>query len=426
MNAFEKIIGYKPIKDELLQICDMIHNRGLYEELGAKLPQGVLLYGYPGLGKTLMAKCFIEECGLRTFTLRKNKGGDGFVESITETFAAARENAPSIVFLDDMDKFANEDDNHCDADEYVAVQAGIDDVKGCGVFVIATVNEIGKLPRSLRRTGRFDRSIEVDTPSGRDARAIVEYYLADKKVSPDVDLDDITMMMRYSSCAELETILNEAAVRAGYARKESIGREELVESVLRMQYNAKDDYMKASDEEIKKSALHEAGHLTVCEALMEGSVGLASLRSSGRSAGMGFIHRCKDFDRRPYHVLVSLAGKAAVELYYADTVASGCMTDLHKSMEAIRDGIATNATLGMALLDVETQTSPVMSENQNARSEAVVHAELERYMLMTKDILLRNRAFLEAAAAELEKKGTLLRSDIRAIRERVGVVPAAA
>jgi len=426
MNAFDKIIGYRPIKEELLQICDMIRNSDVYKELGAKLPQGVLLYGDPGLGKTLMAKCFIEECGLKTFTLRKNKGGDGFVENITETFAAARENAPSIVFLDDMDKFANEDDNHCNADEYVAVQAGIDDVKGSGVFVLATVNEIRKLPRSLWRSGRFDRSIEVNKPSDKDAREIIEYYLASKKVSQNINLDDLAAMISYSSCAELETILNEAAVRAGYARRESIDMEDLVESVLRKQYDVPDNYMKVSNEEMKKTALHEAGHLTVCEALMEGSVGLASLRSSGRSAGSGFIHRCKDFERRPFHILVSLAGKAAVELYYADTVPSGCMTDLHNSMEMIRDGISTNATLGMGLIDVETRSSPTMSDSLNSRSEAVVHAELERYMLMTKGILLKNRAFLEAAAAELEKKETLLRSDIRAIRERVGVIPAAA
>ncbi|MBQ4289982.1 MAG: AAA family ATPase, partial [Clostridia bacterium] len=98
MSAFEKVIGYDTIKNELEQICDMIHNRDVYEALGAKLPQGVLLYGDPGLGKTLMAKCFIEETGLEALVIRRNKGNDDFIGGITDTFRRAKENAPCIVF----------------------------------------------------------------------------------------------------------------------------------------------------------------------------------------------------------------------------------------------------------------------------------------------------------------------------------------
>lgn len=94
MNAFDKVIGYETIKNELLQICDMIHNREVYEELGAKLPQGILLYGDPGLGKTLIAKCFIEESGLKSYVVRRNKGNDDFIGDITATFQKARETAP--------------------------------------------------------------------------------------------------------------------------------------------------------------------------------------------------------------------------------------------------------------------------------------------------------------------------------------------
>ena len=156
MNAFDKVIGYETIKNELLQICDMMHNREVYEELGAKLPQGILLYGDPGLGKTLIAKCFIEESGLKSYVVRRNKGNDDFIGDIAATFQKARETAPCIVFLDDMDKFANEDSNHRDAEEYVAVQSGIDEVKNCNVFVLAPANEMWKLPNSLVRSGRFD------------------------------------------------------------------------------------------------------------------------------------------------------------------------------------------------------------------------------------------------------------------------------
>ena len=190
MNNFEKIIGDDSIKTELLQVCDMIKNREIYDKLGAKLPCGVLLYGNPGLGKSLMAKCFIKECNLKSFTLRKSKS-ENFVEYITETFNKAKENAPSIVFLDDMDKFANEDDSHSDAEEYVAVQAGIDSIKDFDVFVIATVNDMRKLPDSLTRAGRFDKNIEFYQPYYEDSLRIIEHYLENKNTSeyllPEID-----------------------------------------------------------------------------------------------------------------------------------------------------------------------------------------------------------------------------------------------
>ena len=191
MSSFEKVIGYRSIKRELLQICDMIRNRAIYEEMGARLPHGLLLYGDPGLGKSLLAKCFIEESGLNTVTVRRDKGGDAFIDSIKQAFTRAKEEAPAIVFLDDMDKFANEDCSHSDAPEYVAVQAGIDDVKETDVFVIATANEICRLPDSLRRSvlGTGDPLAKArDTLQGRtsdrgSAAAPVQNPRAQRRVS---------------------------------------------------------------------------------------------------------------------------------------------------------------------------------------------------------------------------------------------------
>ena len=420
MSAFDRIIGYETIKTELMQICDMIHHSETYEKLGAKLPQGLLLYGDPGLGKTLMAKAFIEESGLNTYIVRRNKGNDDFISDITDTFMCAKMNAPAIVFLDDMDKFANEDQDHRDAEEYVAVQAGIDDVKGSKVFVIATANEIRKLPHSLVRSGRFDRKIEVQCPTDKDADDIIRYYLSDKKVSASVDMVDLSRMISYSSCAELETILNEAAINAAYKRKECIEMEDLVKAVLRMQYDSPDIYAKTSEDEMRRVALHEAGHLVVCEALHPGCVGLASLRKTGRNATGGFIHRCKDFSKLEHHVLVSLAGKAAEELYYADVSDNGCQMDLNRAAGIIRDRLTESAVKGLCMLDASERYSDP-SEKYKAGSEAVVHAELESYMLKTRGILLKNRDFLEKAAEALIEKETLLYSDICRIKENTTV-----
>ena len=421
MSAFDKIIGYQTIKEELLQICDMIHNREIYENLGAKLPQGILLYGDPGLGKSLMAKSFITESGLPAYIVRRDKGSDDFIGKITDTFEKAKKNAPAIVLLDDMDKFANEDDRHIDAEEYVAVQAGIDEVKGCNVFVFATVNEIRKLPRSLIRSGRFDRKIEVNSPTDRDAEEIIKYYLGQKKVSDNVNMDDLVKMVSYGSCAELETILNEAAIGAAYARKEKIEMDDLVKSVLRMQYDAPDNFTKKSSDALKEIALHETGHLVVSEILTPGSVGLASLRTAGRDSTGGFIHRCMPVTRRAHHILISLAGKAAVELYYSGVCASGCQSDIRKAADNIRDAISESGTGGFGMIDVANHRFPESSESFNSRNESVVHAELERYMFKAREILIKNRDFLEKAAQMLSEKETLLYSDIRKLRESIKI-----
>lgn len=425
MSAFDRIIGYDTIKSELKQITDMIYNRSVYTEMGAKLPQGLMLYGNPGLGKTMMAKAFLEESRLPSYIIRRNKSSDDFINLITQTFQEAKANAPAVVFLDDIDKFANEDYECRDAEEYVAVQAGIDDVKNCDVFVLATANDEDKLPRSLMRSGRFDRKIKVQEPSDKDAAKIIAHYLSTKKVSDDINMEDLSCMISYSSCAQLECILNDAAIAAAYARKPCIGMDELVQSVLRTEYESPDDCINADDEEIQKIALHEAGHLVVCEVLCPGSVGLASLRASGHSAAKGFVHKCKELKKRSHDVLVSLAGKTAVELYYADTCASGCVSDITRAFTRIREGLSLNATHGFGILDVTGRGFPKLSQELSARSEAVTQAELEQRYMQAKNILLVNRDFLESARKALTEKKTLLHSDIQRIRESVNITEVA-
>lgn len=419
MSAFEKVIGYESIKNELMQICDMVHNKERYEALGARMPSGVLLHGDPGIGKTLIAKCFIEECKINTYTLRSNKGTDKFVDEITEVFEKAKKNSPSIIFLDDMDKFANDDEAHRDAKEYVAVQAGIDSVKECDVFVIATTNDIRKLPQSLIRPGRFDKTIIMKSPTKEDAQKIIKHYLNNKKLSKNVNFDDLCNMISYHSCADLETIINEAAISAGFRQKMSIEMEDLIAAVLRLQYNSPDDFFQKDEDEIRKVALHEAGHLVVSEVIKPGCIGLASIRTKGRSNTGGFIHKCEELERRPHNIMAALGGKVATELYYSEACASGCYSDLEKAISLLRDGLTESGTNGISFLEFGDFYN--LSDRTFDNREAVVHAELERYIFQTRNILLKNREFLEKVADALAEKETLLFSDIKAIRESVTI-----
>ena len=420
MSAFNKVIGYETIKLELMRVCDMVHNREIYKKLGAKLPNGILLYGKPGLGKTLMAKSLIEECGITSYTVRKTKRDD-FVEYITKTFEEAKNNSPSIIFLDDMDKFANEDDRHRDADEYVAIQAGIDDVKGSEVLVVATANSVRKLPDSLYRSGRFDIKIEVCTPNEDDCINIIKHYLSDKKVSDDVDAEDVAKMMGFGSCAELESILNEAAANAAFQRKELIDMKSIVDAILRTEYDAPDSFTQVSDEDVRKIAIHEAGHLVICETLQPSTVSLASVRRTGRNNMGGFVRRSTRLNKTAFHILTSLGGKAAYEMYYGE-IADGCEDDIKRASDALRDEISEKGSCGLAMVDVANRRFPNTSESLNSRNESVVQSELEKYMMKARQILLLNRDFLENTINELIVKETLLPSDIKRIREKSKVV----
>ncbi len=415
MSAFDQVIGYEPIKDELMQVCDMIRNPEIYKEMGAMLPRGMLLYGAPGLGKTLMAKALIQESGLQVFMVRKNKGKKEMLSEIAKAFRKAEEQAPAIVFLDDMDKFANEDNNHRDADEYVAIQTAIDDVKDKNVFVLATVNDYHKLPGSLRRCGRFDRQIEFERPVAVDAAKIMEFYLRGKKVDPSVNLQDLSKMLDFESCSLLETVLNEAAIYAAYGRKETICTSDLIRAVLRKAYDSPETFRKMSEEEIRKTAIHEAGHAVICETLIPGGAGMVSVRAQGERSG-GIMHRCGDTVTAEQVVLISLGGKAATEIIYPGEVAEGCSRDIAKAVRGIRQKMESEAALGFGLLDVQSDCNNEMSEFLNHKGEIVVQTELERYMRQAREILQRNRTFLEQLTEELIQRETLLYSDIQRIK----------
>ena len=197
--------------------------------------------------------------------------------------------------------------------------------------------------------------------------------------------------------------------------------DDLVESVLQSCYGMEViSHNKQSDESIRKLALHEAGHLVVAEVLEPKSIGLVSIRSREVVIGgsNGFVKRCKPASNRRKEALITLAGKVATELYYSETCASGCKGDLEKAYELIWDGICESGTHGLGYIEGAFR----MSDSLRTQIETITRAEMERYMFWTRDILLKNRAFLEKATEALVEKETLLFSDIREIRESVEVV----
>ena len=205
---FESIIGYKAIKLELSRIIDQLKHPDKYAELGVTEPHGLLLHGVPGVGKSTMAQSIIEASNRKAFVCRKDKSNGDFVNEIVRVFDEAAGAEPSVILLDDLDKFANEDERHCDAEEFVTVQSCIDKVKDKRVFVVATANNIRKLPGSLTRPGRFDHILELRSPEGQDAEDIVAFYLSKKSYVADMDVKRIARLLEGRSCAQLESVVN--------------------------------------------------------------------------------------------------------------------------------------------------------------------------------------------------------------------------
>ena len=423
MNAFSKVIGYNKIKERLLQVCDMIKNPEIYEAAGAKFPGGIMLYGNPGMGKSLMARCFIEECGVPSYTICRTVGDGDFLKKIADTFEEAKQTAPSVIHLEDLDKFANEDEMHKDAEEYVAVQSAIDSVRGHRVIVIATVNDRRKLPDSLVRAGRFDITLKVMIPNRKEADLIMKYYLSNKNISPDVNLDDVAHMIRYSSCAELESVLNTAAIHAAADRRKELSTGDLVKAVFGIMDEFSEEQEDADDSDDrdqligrKQTACHEAGHMVVSEIMQKGSVGYARVYKDPHEEYAGEAYYYLPVKQKEDRLLVLLAGKAATEMYFSGEYASGCASDQHKAADLLAEMIEDDGLYGTSLLDPQPHLG-IYSDYYMSKVETSIHLEIERLLMKAKKLLAEHRAFLEKATEDLFEKGLLLASDIRRIYE---------
>lgn len=434
MSKFDMIIGYGAVKKELLQIADTLKNQEHYQKLGVSAPKGLLLYGEPGVGKSLMATAVIEASGRQAFICRKDQPDGDFVKQIKETFDRAVENAPSIVLLDDMDKFANGDERHPDAEEYVTVQSCIDNAKDKGVFVIATVNNISNLPRSLRRAGRFDRTIQIEEPQGNDALDIIGHYLENKPLAADVDPKLIARIMDGRSCAELETIVNAAGVSAGYERAEAITMEHLLDACLRIVFNVPtlaengEDRIcsaKLTDGNYESSQIvyHEAGHAVVAELLCPDSVTLAYVYHRDRNSG-GLVDCYNDNSYTPLYwqkskILCSLGGMAANEQKFGVADIGGSY-DLSKAFRQMKTLLVAKGVNGLRLHGC--RFGDECSEQLQFEQEQAVAQEVEKLYKKAKEILALNVEFLEKVAHALAEKKLLTFTDIQEIKSSCNIV----
>ncbi len=413
-NVFESVIGYEHIKLELLRILDQLTEPCKYAELGVSPPHGLLLYGKPGVGKSTFARSFITATNRKTFICCKDKPNGDFVKEIVRVFEEAANSEPSVVFLDDLDKFSNEDERHRDAEEFVTVQACIDRVKDKQVFVVATVNNISKLPDSLVRTGRFDHVSELRCPSGKDAEKIVAHYINQKSFVADVDAKRISRLLKGRSCAELETVINQAGAYAGFAGRKQVEMQDMIKAILRIIFKASEIDTR-NEYSTKMIACHEAGHALVAELLEPNSVDLVTISAYDSDiAGVTSIYRDESYylskKSMETHVMSLLAGKAATEICFG-TVDTGANSDLYEAFNIVHHFVDHFCSYGFSQFVFDKESSNGVLDRRDSR----VAAEMEHYYALTKQLLTENKDKLNTLFYRLLEEKILLGDQIQQI-----------
>lgn len=417
MKYFESVIGYEDIKLELSRALDTIRMPEKYRALGVKAPSGILLHGEPGVGKTMFSSAFLKATERPAFICRKDKPDGEFVNEIKNVFEKAMEASPSIVLLDDMDKFANEDYTRSDAEEYVTIQSCIDNIKNDGkdVFVFATANNIRKLPSSLVRAGRFDKVIELSVPAVKDATKIIKHYLSDKAVEENLDCEELARILQGHSCAELESIINEAGIYAGYDEHEHITRDDILRAIMREIFDAPESVEPMNNRYEREVAVHEAGHALVAETLEPGSVNLVSInRHTGNIGGItsyfqdeNYWYALKYMENR---VLSLLGGKAATEIKFG-LVDVGANSDMHRAFDLVERFVDNYCTYGFDKFERKNSSQTLLE-----KKETYIHAELDRYYKRVKQIIVENMDLLDKIADALVAKKTITGTDIKELK----------
>jgi cell division protease FtsH len=356
--TFKEVAGAEEAKQELTEIVEFLKFPSKFEALGAKIPKGVLLFGPPGTGKTLLARAVAGEAGVPFFSI----AGSDFVEMfvgvgasrVRDLFMKAKKNAPCIIFIDEIDAVGRQrgtgmggghDEREQTLNQILVEMDGFE--QGTNVIVMAATNRPDVLDPALLRPGRFDRRVTLDSPDYKSRVAILEVHASGKPLDKDADLDEIAKKTPGFSGADLENLMNEAAILAARQDKKKITRAHLnasVEKVL-MGPERKTHVMNVKEKEI--TAYHEAGHAIVAHMLPNAHpVNKVSIISRGRAGG--FTWQLPDEDRHLTSVAdfkddmaVMLGGRMAEKIIFGD-ITTGASNDLQKATQVARHMIMDN------------------------------------------------------------------------------------
>ena len=441
---FSDVAGAEEEKEELKELVDFLRNPRSYMALGARIPKGVLLVGPPGTGKTLLAKAVAGEADVPFFSI----SGSDFVEMfvgvgasrVRDLFEQAKRNSPSIVFIDEIDAVGRHrgaglggghDEREQTLNQLLVEMDGF--APNEGVIVMAATNRRDILDPALLRPGRFDRQIVVNYPDVDGRVEILKVHSRGKPLADDVDLQNIAKRTPFATGADLENIMNEAAILAARRRKTQISQAMLIEAVERVQMGPEKKSHKVLEEDRKLVAYHEAGHAIVGHFLpLCDEIHTVTIVPRGGAGGFTLSLPSKELDNRSRKQLLErtamcLGGHAAEKLIFND-IFTGAQSDLQHATEICRAMVTRygmSEKIGTIYLDSDQEVfvgasfghSREYSEELAAKIDAEV-AELLRscYQLAT-DTLTKHQDKLEGLAQLLIERETLSREEFLAFME---------
>lgn len=351
--TFKNVAGLHEEKEELEEIVDFLKNPAKYTELGARIPKGVILTGPPGTGKTLLAKAVAGEAGVPFFSI----SGSDFVEMfvgvgasrVRDLFEEAKKNSPCIVFIDEIDAVARRrgtgmggghDEREQTLNQMLVEMDGFGVNEG--IIVMAATNRIDILDPAILRPGRFDRKVVVGAPDVQGRLEILNVHAAKKPLGDDVDFESLARTTAGFTGADLENLLNEAAINAAKAKKRYISNSDIEYAFVKVGIGVEKKSKIISEKEKKITAYHESGHAILFHLLPDvGPVHTVSIIPTGMGAAgytMPLPERDEMFNTRGkmlQNIIVSLGGRIAEELIF-DDITTGASQDIKQATETAR------------------------------------------------------------------------------------------
>ncbi|KAF4343390.1 ATP-dependent metalloprotease [Fusarium beomiforme] len=430
-TRFSDVHGCDEAKEELQEVVEFLKNPEKFSDLGAKLPKGVLLVGPPGTGKTLLARAVAGEAGVPFFYMSGSEFDEIFVgvgaKRVRELFTAAKNKSPAIIFIDELDAIGGKRNPRDQAHAKQTLNQLLTELDGFDqeskIIIIGATNLPKMLDKALTRPGRFDRHVNVDLPDVRGRIAILKHHAKKIKVAPDVDLEAIAARCPGQSGAELENMLNVAALRASRAKASVVSKQDLDWAYDRVTMGSERKSMVVTEKEKEMTAYHEAGHALVQLFDKESSNTLYKVTILPKGPSLGHTAQLPQMDKYSYtaaeymsNIRVALGGKMAEELRYGDDkVTSGVSSDLERATDL--------SFMMVTLFGMSSVLGPVeygrRYENLSSETKAAIEGEVQRTIRKSyedvRKLLTDKRNELDLLAKALVKYETLDKAEVEKV-----------